>query len=135
MKNMDKELTIPKWEPIVWPKIPQMPQNLSTQFVYPSPKVLDFIEKRASLVSVVRDQKHLTAHLFHLHAYLISYHLPSLENITTYIHQPLNLQPLFLKNGSTDSDLFLIGKPRFTSTINLPFFRLQNHFSRKVVAD
>ena len=26
MKNMDKELTVPKWVLIVWPKIPQIPQ-------------------------------------------------------------------------------------------------------------
>ena len=30
-------------------KIPQMPQNLSAQFVFPSCKVLDFNEKKASL--------------------------------------------------------------------------------------
>ena len=45
MKNMEKELTVPKWVLIVWPKIPQMPQNLSAQFVCPSPKVLDSNEK------------------------------------------------------------------------------------------
>ena len=49
MKNMDKGLTVPKWVLIVWPKIPQMPQNLSAQFVCPSPKVLDFNEKRLYL--------------------------------------------------------------------------------------
>jgi hypothetical protein len=43
---MDKELTIPKWVLIVQPEIPQMPKNLSAQFVCPSPKVLDFNEKR-----------------------------------------------------------------------------------------
>ena len=42
MKNMDKGLTVSKWVLIVWPKIPQMPQNLSDQLVYSSPKVLDF---------------------------------------------------------------------------------------------
>ena len=46
---MDKGLTVPKWVLIVWPKIPQMPQNLAAQFVCPSPKVLDFNEKKASL--------------------------------------------------------------------------------------
>ena len=49
MENMDKGLTVPKWVLIVWPKIPQMPNKLSVQFVCPSPKVLDFNEKRASL--------------------------------------------------------------------------------------
>ena len=53
MKNMDKELTVPKWVLIVQPKIPHMPQNLSAQFVYPRPKVLDFNEKRLHWVSIV----------------------------------------------------------------------------------
>ena len=44
MENMDKGLTVPKWVLIVKPKIPQIPQNLSAQFVYHSPKVLDFNE-------------------------------------------------------------------------------------------
>jgi hypothetical protein len=55
MENMDKRLTVPKWVLIVWPKIPQMPQNLSAQFVCLSPKVLDFNEKRLYWASVVRD--------------------------------------------------------------------------------
>ena len=57
MENMGKGqgLTVPKWVLIVRPKIPQMPQNLSAQFVCPSPKVLDFNEKRRHWVSVVRD--------------------------------------------------------------------------------
>ena len=54
MENMDKGLTVPKWVLIVWPKIPQMPQNLSAQFVCPSPKVLNFNEKRLHWASVVR---------------------------------------------------------------------------------
>ena len=33
MEKMDKGLTVPKWVLIVWPKIPQMPEYLSTQFV------------------------------------------------------------------------------------------------------
>ena len=45
MKNMDKGLIVPKWVLIVWQIIPQMPQNLSAQFVCPRPKVLDFNEK------------------------------------------------------------------------------------------
>jgi hypothetical protein len=55
MKNMDKGLTVPKWGLIVRLKIPQMPQNLSAQFVCPSPKVLDFNEKRLYWASEVRD--------------------------------------------------------------------------------
>jgi hypothetical protein len=35
MENMDKGLTVPKWVLINWPKVPQMPQNLSAQIVYP----------------------------------------------------------------------------------------------------
>jgi hypothetical protein len=45
MENMDKELTVSKWVLMVRPKIPQMPQNLSAQFVCPSPKVWDFKKK------------------------------------------------------------------------------------------
>ena len=54
MENMDKGLTVPKWVLINWPKIPQMPQNLSAQIVCPSPKVSDFDEKRLPWASVVR---------------------------------------------------------------------------------
>ena len=55
MENMNKELTVPKWVLIVWPKIPQMPQNLSAQIVCPSPKVWDLDEKRLHWASVVHD--------------------------------------------------------------------------------
>jgi hypothetical protein len=54
MANMDNGLTVPKWVLIVRQKTPQMPQNLSAQFVCPSPKVLDFNEKRLHWASVVR---------------------------------------------------------------------------------
>ena len=63
MKNMDKGLNVLKWVLIVWPKIPQMSQNLSAQFVYPSPKVLDFNKKRVHWASVVRVSKHLNANV------------------------------------------------------------------------
>ena len=46
MENMEKKLIVPKWVLIVQPKIPQIPQNLSAQFVCPSPNFLDFNEKR-----------------------------------------------------------------------------------------
>ena len=52
---MDKGLTVPKWVLIVWPKIPKMSQNLSAQFVCPSPKDLDFNEKGLHWASVVRE--------------------------------------------------------------------------------
>ena len=51
MENIDKGLTVPKWVLIVRPK---MPQNLSAQFVCPSPKLLDLIGKRLHWASVVR---------------------------------------------------------------------------------
>jgi len=55
MENMDKGLTVPKWVLIVWPKISQMPQNLSAQIACPSPKVPDLNEKkRLHWASVVR---------------------------------------------------------------------------------
>ena len=57
--NMDRRLTVSKWVLLVWPKIPQMLQNLSAQFVCPSPKVLDFNEKRLHWASVVRVSLHL----------------------------------------------------------------------------
>ena len=56
MENLDEGLTVPKWVLIVQPKIPQMPQNLSAQFVCPSPKVLVFNEKRLHWASVVRGE-------------------------------------------------------------------------------
>ena len=43
---------------IVWPKIPQLPQNLSVQFVCSSPKLWDIIEKRFYQVSVVCEKQH-----------------------------------------------------------------------------
>ena len=49
MENMDKGLIVPKWLLINWPKIPQMPKNLSAQTVGQSPEVWDFNEKKASL--------------------------------------------------------------------------------------
>jgi hypothetical protein len=57
MDYMVKGLTVPKWVLIVWPKIPQMPQNLFAQFVCPSPKLLDFNEKILHWASVVREVK------------------------------------------------------------------------------
>ena len=58
MENMDKGLTVPKLVLIVWPKILQMPQNLSAQFICPSTKDLDFNEKRLYWASVVREWPH-----------------------------------------------------------------------------
>jgi len=55
---MDKGFTVPKLVRIVWAEnTPQMTQNFSAQFVCPSPKVLDFNEKRLHWASVVRGSK------------------------------------------------------------------------------
>jgi hypothetical protein len=51
---MDKGLTVPKRVLINQLKIPQMPQNVSAQIVYPSPKVWDFNETRLHCVNTVR---------------------------------------------------------------------------------
>jgi hypothetical protein len=56
MENMDKGLAVLKWVLINCSKIPQMPENLPAQIVCPSPKVLDFNEKRLQWASVVRGQ-------------------------------------------------------------------------------
>ena len=50
----NKKFTVSKWVLLLWPKIPQIPQNLSAKFVCPSPKVLDFNEKRLHWTSIVR---------------------------------------------------------------------------------
>ena len=47
MEKMDKGLTATKW-------VLTVPQNLSAQFVCPSPIGLDFNEKRLHWASVVR---------------------------------------------------------------------------------
>ena len=64
MENMDKELNVQKWVLIVRPKIPQIPHNLVAQFVCPSPKVLNFNEKRLLWESVVRDAVHYPSFFF-----------------------------------------------------------------------
>ena len=64
-KNSQIHFTSAKMMLIVWPKIPQMPQKCSAQFVYPSPKVWDIIEKwlyRASLVC--GSDKEQTLHVY-----------------------------------------------------------------------
>ena len=54
MENMDKGLTVPKWVIIVWPKVTQMPQIFSAQFVCPSPKIWDFERSRSVSKSKVK---------------------------------------------------------------------------------
>ena len=46
--KMDKGLTVPKWVLIVWPKIPQIPQNLFSQ------KHAILLKKKLNRASVVR---------------------------------------------------------------------------------
>jgi hypothetical protein len=53
MENIDKGLTVPKWVLQNRLKIPQMPQNLSGQFICPSSRVWDFYEKRLHGASIV----------------------------------------------------------------------------------
>ena len=55
---MDKGLTVPKWVLMNCSKIPQMPQNLSTQIVCSNPQVWDFDEKMLYWASIVRGQDH-----------------------------------------------------------------------------
>ena len=61
MENMDKGLTVPKWVLKVRPKIFQMPQNSFAQFVYPSPNVLDFNEKRLHWAFAVRALQYIAS--------------------------------------------------------------------------
>ena len=61
MENMDKGLTVPKWVLINWPKMPKMPQKLSAQIVFSSPKVWNFDEIRLHWASVVRGRGHSIA--------------------------------------------------------------------------
>ena len=64
MENMDRRLTVPKWVLMNWPKIPQMPPNLSAQIVCLSPKVWDFDEKKLHWASVLRATCHyMVCHL------------------------------------------------------------------------
>ena len=58
MENINKGLTETKWALINWPKIFQMPKDLSAQIVCPSPKVWDFYEKGSIEASVVRGPGH-----------------------------------------------------------------------------
>ena len=53
MDNLDKELTVPKWVLISWPKIPQMTQNLSAQ----AQKFGILTKKRLFGASIVHAQK------------------------------------------------------------------------------
>ena len=46
-------LTVLKWVMLNWPKILQMPQNLSAQIVCRSLKVRDFDEKRIHWASII----------------------------------------------------------------------------------
>ena len=80
MENMDKGLTVPKWVLIVWPKIPQMLQNLSAQFVCPIPKVLDFNRKRLHWASLVLELIHTVSNSeFHKFFAILIFAKPSNE--------------------------------------------------------
>ena len=83
MENMDKGLTVPKWGLIVWPKIPQMPKSLFAQFVCPSPKSLDFNERRLHWSSLVRD--------FNQQEFLIAFHSCKQQNEEKNVIIKINL--------------------------------------------
>ena len=55
MENYEQGTHCIKMGADIWQKIPQIPQNLSAQFVCQSPKVLDIYEKRLPWASLVRD--------------------------------------------------------------------------------
>ena len=89
----DIGLTVLKWVLILWPKIPQMPQNLSAQFVCSSTKVLDFNEKKASL-SVLSPWMHpttvLATSLHLIIGLLVAFSTMdlSLYEVATFVHNP-----------------------------------------------
>ena len=64
---MDKGLIVSKWVLVAWLKISQMPRNLSAQFVFSTPKVLDFNEKSLHWASVVLGAVHTTMGLKFIH--------------------------------------------------------------------
>ena len=49
MDNIDKELTVPKWVPIVWPKIPPNVPEFICPICLPKPKSSGISWKKASL--------------------------------------------------------------------------------------
>ena len=90
---------VPKWGLINWPN---MPQNLSAQFVCPSQKVLDFNEKRLHWASVV-------CALYHYSNFgwdKISFKHPLLCNKTLIALKPF---PQFNKVFSNGFFIWLLG--------------------------
>jgi hypothetical protein len=85
MENTDKGLTVPKWVLINRPKIPQMPQNLLTQIVCPSPKVWDFDEKRLHWTSLVRGRGVHTVHSFTMSNYRQNNRQPRMRSLRLYM--------------------------------------------------
>ena len=87
---MDKGHTVPKWALIVWPKIPQMPQNLSAQ----AQKfwISIFNEKRLHWVSVVRDSRYHHAQLTTLTTFLTVVQLgkTTLKAISNFMNHKKN---------------------------------------------
>ena len=87
---------MPKWVLIVWLKIPQMPQKISVQNVYPSPKILDSLKKSSPWVSVVCAWIQWSAmHLLNLSLYSIYLHIRMLKIMLTPM---LHFDPIFLDN-------------------------------------
>jgi len=84
MENMDKGLTVPKWVLINWPKIPQMPQNLSVQILCPSPKFGISMKKRLHWASVVRDHSYKQTELCNILDFPDYCNISKLTGITQY---------------------------------------------------
>ena len=58
MKNIEKELTVPKWVLIVWLKIPQCLKKLQPKMSAQA-QMFKIFEKKTLWVSVVRDRNNV----------------------------------------------------------------------------
>ena len=92
MENLDKGCTVSKLGLIVRPKIPKRPQNLSAQFVCPSPKVWDFNEKRLHWASEVCGMYYVPTCLM----YLASTYVPHRIHMT---HKQIMNEITFVVNN------------------------------------
>ena len=119
---MFKGLTVPNWVLKVWTKIPQMPQNLSAQFILTSQKVLDFNKKRLHWASVVHATTHSETTNPNCHHFITSHvilfvksnliHKKNCEIHTSYFRiwllEPWKLNGIGNQNQTFDLILFLV---------------------------
>jgi hypothetical protein len=86
MENMDKGLTLPKWVLINQQKIPQ---KLSSQIVCPSPKFLDFNEKKLHWAFVVHGYMEALLYMYYeLHESticILQIILDVIENVSEFL--------------------------------------------------